>query len=350
MRRLAYMLLALTSLATLAASAWAWAQNPLAAPLVARSEAAAEAALTRALAFRVTPAWMIPRMEAALAAGDADEATLLLRLAADHPGSLPEPLRVQAEALIAHQAALPARAADCARCAYDIAACERLSQIAACALPVELSPLGDVNALRRQGAAWVTGGEVDGLETGLALAGLGATALTLHTGGTAYAVKAGASVLRAARRMGTLGAGLTAELRRLTDLPVRWEAVPDLIAGRAGLDAVTDTAKLAALGRLAGDLGEVRAATSTAETIALLRHVDSAGDAAALARVARIEGAATPATMRALGKARAFRALVRLSDLALAALGLAAALALQLLALLSESVRLMLRPRSRPVA
>ena len=196
----------------------------------------------------------------------------------------------------------------------------------------------------------MTGHAVDQLDVALALTGLGATALVVYSGGTSLTVKAGASLIRVGRGMGAVGAGLLAQLNRAADVPVQWARLPDFVLGRAGLETVTDTRKLAELGALAADLGDVRAATSTAQALALMRYVDSADDAADLARVARLRGAATPATLRVLGKARSFRALYRLSDLALAACGLAAALFLQALALLAETLRWLLRPRKAQVA
>jgi hypothetical protein len=90
--------------------------------------------------------------------------------------------------------------ADCGTCAIDIRPADSLGQIAACAIPFELTPFGDLNALRRQSTAWLYGSrDVDEIETGLALVGLAATALVVVSGGGSYAVKGGLSALRAAR-------------------------------------------------------------------------------------------------------------------------------------------------------
>ncbi len=351
MRRLAYRLLSLSSALTLVATLVILAQNPFAAPLIARSEAGAQAVLTKAMARNVTEEWAILNLEAALAAQDYDEMQLILDIALDHGISLPRAL-LERMAIFAADAEGPlAAAADCATCAYDISTCERIAQMASCALPIEMTPLGDMNALRRAGFAYATGGDVDRLEAGLALIGLGATGLAVFTGGSTLSIKAGASLLRSGRRMGALSASFTALLfRKANDIEINWGQLPNYALGRADLKDVSDPAKLADLGELAGDMGAIRTATNTGEALVLMRYVDTAADARAMAKLAALQGGKTRATMRVLGKSRAFRALVRLSDLALGAMALMAALFLQFLALLSETLRRSLRPRNGPVA
>ena len=167
-------------------------------------------------------------------------------------------------------------------------------------MPFELSPLGDANALRRAGAAWARGEPVDRVEAGLAAVGLGATAAILASGGTSAAVKAGASLLRMARRMGTLPPALLRLARR----------------------AVADPAARASLRGVAGDLGRVRAAAGTATALRSLRLVEGTRDAARLARVAEAAGPRTGRTLAVLGRGRAFRATVRLSRAAAGTLAL----------------------------
>ncbi|HHX88577.1 MAG TPA: hypothetical protein GX700_02210, partial [Paracoccus sp.] len=93
------------------------------------------------------------------------------------------------------------------------------------------------------------------------------------------------------------------------------------------------TARLSDLGRIAQNVGTIGRKTSTADALVLLRHVDSAEDAARMARLADAAGPRTRRSVEVLGKSRAFRALVRLSNAAIAALALLYVLALQILAL-----------------
>jgi hypothetical protein len=351
MRRLARLCLVLAAVANAAATAWVLSQNPFASAVVMRTDGELRRALERAMARTVTGEWLLPRLEVALAEGDRDRLEMLAGLAATHGIALPPGILEQ----IGRELAPPdfaERAAECAACAWDVRTCPSLRFIAACALPVELTPAGDANALRRQAALWIAGEEVDGIETGLALVGLGATAAVLVSGGSGAVVKAGATVARLARRMGSLSPGLTRLLREAAEVPVRWDRVAPLLSGRAALDEVVDLSRLFRLGEVAGEIGSLAMRTSPAEALVLLRHVDSAEDAARLARLSAVTGPETRAAIEVLGKARAFRALVRVSDLALAAIGLVALLAAQigsaLLSLLLAVLRRALAPR--PVA
>ena len=80
--------------------------------------------------------------------------------------------------------------------------------------------------------------------------------------------------------------------------------------------------RLARVEAVAGDLARVAGRTSVTDGVLLLRHVDTAEDAARLARVAEAAGPKTRRFFDVLGKGRVFRALVRLSDLALTAAAL----------------------------
>lgn len=309
---------------------WGLSQNPFAQPLVARSADAAARGLEVAFRDTFTPDWLADALAAALAAKRDDRVVWLAELAASEGLALPEPLRPEVARIQAEQASLWNNVKDCAQCALDTASCGSISDIAICAVPFELSPAGDVNALRRQGMAWLAGREVDGLETGLALVGMGATAAVLFSGGSSAAVKAGASTARMARRMGTLTPGLTRSLTDLADLPVDWAAA----LRRAPLDEITDTARLTRVGGLAADLGRVAQRAGVGETLILLRHIDGPEDAARMARLAEISGPRTLARVEVLGKARAFRAMARLSDMALATLAALYAAGLNILLML----------------
>jgi hypothetical protein len=351
MRRLAFLSLLLLSLATGAASLWALSQNPFAQPVVERTGDALRLALDRAMARALPPDALVARIGQALAEGDRDRVAMLADLAAREGVVLP-PAMAEAARQLAEGPALLDSVADCGACAWDVRACASLKLIAACALPVELTPLGDANALRRQAMHWAEGEEVDGVETGLALVGLGATAVVVVSGGSSAVLKGGATVARLARRMGTLSPGLTRILREAADVPVAWERVLPYLAGGVPFDAVVDTARLGRLGRVAGDLGEVARHTSPAEALVLMRHVETAEDAARLARLSAVAGRDTRVTLEVLGPARAFRAMVRVTDLALATIGLVAAFVAQVgmlaVSLALSLARRLLRPR--PVA
>jgi len=326
-------------------------QSPFTAPFIERSTSDALLALERATARTVTPEWLLPRLEAALAAEDRDRVAMLTELTYEYTIALPAPLADQIAASEAAQAGWLRSTTDCALCAYEIMSCPSLTLIATCAVPVELTPLGDINALRRAGMAALADQPVDQLEVGLAMVGLGASGLVMVSGGSTVTIKAGATVLRLARRMGTLTPGFTRTLRAASDIPVTWNRLPDFARGRAPLSSVTDTGRLSDLGRLAQNVGAIGRNTSTADALVLLRHVDSAEDAARMARLSAAAGPKTRRSVEVLGKTRAFRALTRLSNAAIAALALLYAFMLQILMLAgSWAGGKLLRALTRPGA
>jgi len=187
---------------TVVCAAWLMMQSPFSAPLVDRSVDQTRLAIEQAMAREVDLAWLMPRMQDAILAQDMQQILLLLRLANDHGVQLPTPMLADINDLNIAASGVLARTTACGACAIDITACATLAQIGACALPFELTPAGDVNALRRASVTYIEGGDVDQLDVGLAIVGLGATGAVLATGGSSYSLKAGTSVLRMARRLG----------------------------------------------------------------------------------------------------------------------------------------------------
>ncbi|HEY0274818.1 MAG TPA: hypothetical protein VGC31_01915 [Paenirhodobacter sp.] len=325
LRFLARLTLLLWAAATGTAMVWALAHHPLAQPFIARTDAEIRTALTRAMAGAVTPDWITPQLEAAIAADDPDRVTMLLDLAQEHATPLPEGLRPRAEAVLAAHQGLWQTTHDCGACMIDIAHCPRLSLIGACALPFELSPAGDVNELRRQGVAWWQGDEVDAISTGLASVGLAATVLTIPSMGASAPIKAGAAALRLARRADALSPRLTADLGR----------------------AARETGGMARLTAMAEDATRIAVRAGPAQTLDILRHADDAQD---LRRLARLSEAAGPQTGRALdvlGKARSLRLLHRLGDMLVLTLGLLMTLCAQLGGLAAVLLKLALRRLTR---
>ena len=119
------------------------------------------------------------------------------------------------------------------------------------------APAGDINALRQEGWAFATGAEVDELNAGLAIVGLGATATLLVTGGGSATAKAGATALRVARRIGALSPRFLAELTDLGRIGLKPGGLWRYVFGRGPLDEAVDTARLARLETLGGDLTRV---------------------------------------------------------------------------------------------
>ncbi|MCF2906566.1 hypothetical protein L0666_16350 [Octadecabacter sp. CECT 8868] len=304
---------------TLACVVWLVKQSPFAAPLMDRTSEQIEARLTRAMARDVDLAWLLPRVQDAIIQKDLIQMDMLVGLANDHGVVLPRTMVEDMIEIDAETHGLFARSVRCGSCAVNVANCDSLAQIGACALPFELTPAGDVNALRRAGLDYVAGDAIDRLDVGLAVVGLGATGAVIATGGTSYTVKAGTSVLRMARRLGTLSPELTTRLTGLIGDAVYWDRMGDLAALRMSPADMVNNVKLGELTEIGGSLRRVADYTSVAETVSLVRHVDNAQEAAQLARVTDALGPKTRGAFEVLGKTRVLRATARLSDLAIGA-------------------------------
>ena len=322
MRRLARLALTLWMAASFSLTGWTLSQNPFAAPVVARTADEARGAFEAAIAHVATPDWIARRLDAALAAKDGDRVALLSEVAADQHIPIAPGQQERIDALAAETSGIVATIAACGQCAIDIASCPSLSMIGTCALPFELSPAGDVAALGRAGASYLRTGEVDEIEIALATLGLGATAATIATAGTSATIKIGATVLRVARKMGALSPGMTAAIVRSS----------------RSADAAEE------FSLLLSDFGRLREATSTAEALSLLRLADDPADLARLARVSEAAGKDTRKTFEVLGTVRTFRLLDRVSELALAAIGLLVLVASQIGTLAGILLRWVLQP------
>lgn len=318
-------------LLTLFCVAWVTTQSPFAAPFVERSNQQLKAALTRAMAREITPQWMRDRAHTAILEENLFEIEMLKAMSEDYNVPIPQQIQLEMDEIVAAQSGYLASALSCGECAFDISSCPTLSQIGMCAVPFEMTPAGDLNALRRAGAAYLAGSEVDQLDVGLAVVGLGATGAVIVSGGSSYTLKAGTSLMRMARRLGALTPLLAGRLTGLMRDAVRWDRFGDFARLRIGPAELVDSAKLGELANIGGSLNRVAESTSIADTMLLMRHVDTAEDAARLARVSEAAGPKTRGIFEVLGKSRVMRATIRLSDLAVGAAVAMYALAMQIL-------------------
>ncbi|MBM1220147.1 hypothetical protein JQU17_09150 [Ponticoccus sp. SC2-23] len=323
---------------------WVISTNPFARPIADATTDQVMRSLDLAMQGTVTGDWFDRELALALDAKDLDRVDIVT-ISATGQGIAPTPEQARAiDALRAEEGGFLAQSRDCLICMADIEECPSVRLIAICAIPFELTPGGDINALRRVAVDYAAGEDVDRIELSLALVGLGATSLVIATGGSSLTIKAGATVLRLGRKLGSLSPAFLARLRDLADIPVRVSAVPGLIWGTRTLDDVTDTARLAALGAVAADIGHVASQTSLSDTILLLRHVDTPGDATRLAKLADAAGPETRQIVDVIGPGRAMRATLRLAD---EAIGAAVALWLAAGQLLASLGAMLARPLLR---
>lgn len=327
------------------------AEDPLVRPFVERSAAEFAAALEREMAQEATPQVVSARLAALLAedprnwiAIEALEEVAAARGIAIAP--LVALIRIDAWA---EDSGYLSIAGACLSCTVNAASCS-LSQALICNAPVALTPVGDVIGLGKAGVAAWTGAEVDRLDLALSAIGLGATVATVATGGTSYTLKAGASLLRLARKMSLLPPRLTTLITDAATRGVDWTRA-------LSWDGVTDPARLLRadvirpVAEVATDLGRMSDTLGPTRTLHLLRFVDGPDDARRIANAAETLGPRTLGTLEILGKSRFLRAAVRWSDEAAALMAGFVGLILTLGTALTSAVQsLMLRGLRRGLA
>ena len=92
------------------------------------------------------------------------------------------------------------------------------------AIASDLTVVGDVRDIGREGAKLVSGEEYSELILGLSVVGVAATAATVATGGGALPVKIGVSLMKVAKRTGTLTRAFARELRNIVRAAVNFPA------------------------------------------------------------------------------------------------------------------------------
>lgn len=351
LRHIARLTLLLWMIGSWALTGYVFAQHPFAQPLVERSAAEARVAFQTAIARTVTADWLAPRLKDATQNDRPDEVALYLELAQEHHVTIPSDLVKAAKVVIASHEGYVEGAKDCAICAYDIKLCSSLTLIGACAIPVEISPIGDLTALVRATAAWAKGDEVDTLDASLALVGIAASGLVIVTGGESAFAKTGATFLRVGRKMNALSEQMVGVLWDMVSGLIIWDRLPAVLRREAALDTAVDGFRMGRLTVAAKDVGRIVGNTSVGETLDLMRYANSVEDLGAIARVSDLIGKDTWKVMKVLGR-DAFRLLLRASHLAIAAIGLVSLVLVQTVGVLVGLLRAILRrvarkPRAR---
>ena len=175
----------------------------------------------------------------------------------------------------------------------------------------DLFVFGDIRDVVREGKRLAMGENADQLVLGLASLGLAVTAATYVSVGGAVPVRAGLSMVKDARKVGRLGAGLTEwagrSARGVVDAPMLQQAVATASFTRPGqtisaVKAAFKAEKAGALVRLAKDVGRVGEKAGTKGALDVLRIADGPKDVARAARLAESKGSQTRAIVKILGR------------------------------------------------
>lgn len=262
----------------------------------------------------LTPSVIRIEIENALSADDPELAASFLELARDRGVAVDPALAKQVE----DANSTGAQAARAARSYFKglrTGAPDDLAGFAG-AITRDLSGYGDVDDAVTEGTHLANGEAADELVFGLACVGLVATAATFVTAGAAVPVRAGLSVVKAARRTGRLAGPLAQWTKRSIREAIdtqKLEGALSKVSIKAPAESVTivrDAVKDAVkLERLEGvttmvrDVGRIQAKGGTRAALEGLRLSESPGEVARVARLAEKEGTKTGAILKLAGRA-----------------------------------------------
>jgi len=292
--------------------------NPLLQPVIERTAEEFVAALELELARRETAPQLIARLEALLDESPRNWVAIqaIEALAEDLKIALPRSLSEARTAAWEEDSGYLAMAGSCAMCFWDASNCA-LSEALICNAPVQMTPIGDIAGLAKAAINAATGDEIDKLDTALSAIGLGATAAAVATGGSSLTLKAGASLLKMARKMALLSPKLMGFLLDVARRGIRWDEA-------LRLDSLSDPARLLRLdvvrpaAELASDIGRIGTRLDPSEALMVLRHIDGPQDARRLANAVTVMGRKAVGAIEVIGKSRFMRAALRFGDEAFA--------------------------------
>ena len=277
--------------------------------LLAQDDPVALSDMQMGSALRNNPSAIDQNVEAALSSNDADLAKSFTDLAKDKDTPVASDVAAKVDAAVAEENSTSNTARRFAKGlitgeADDVAS---LSGTVA----GDLFVFGDIRDVIREGKRLVMGEDADRLVLGLASVGLAVTAATYVSVGGAAPVRAGLTMVKDARKVGRLGAGLTEwagrSARGVVDAPMLQKAVADASIARPGqtisaVKAAFKAEKAGALVRLAKDVGRVGEKAGTKGALDVLRIADGPADVARAARLAESKGSQTRAIIKVLGR------------------------------------------------
>ncbi|MEZ5479714.1 MAG: hypothetical protein R3E95_20245 [Thiolinea sp.] len=177
------------------------------------------------------------------------------------------------------------------------------------AITADFTVVGDVRDLHEQYELHSQGEEVNELIVTLAGVGVGLTAATVASAGTAAPAKSGVSALKLATRSGRLTPKLQRLLLKQGQDVFDYQKFLQVARSESGFSALRRAAvdaynprALNALGETAGQVNAIRRSTSLGDTLELLRYVENGDDLRRLEKVSVKYGAETKGILRLVGR------------------------------------------------
>lgn len=248
-------------------------------------------------------------INAALVKGDADLANSFVELAQERNVPLPNDMLVRVHAAVSEEDSTT----HFAKRFGEGLVTGRADDIASLSGTItgDLFVFGDIRDVVRESTHLVMGKPADRLVLGLAAAGLAVTAATYVSAGGAGPLRAGLTLVKDARKVGRLDAGLAEwagrSARDIVDTPALEQAVESGSVIRPGrtasaIRAAFHAEKAGALVRMAKDVGRVTEKAGARGALDTLRIAENPKDVARAARLADAEGGRTRAILKLLGR------------------------------------------------
>lgn len=186
------------------------------------------------------------------------------------------------------------------------------------AMASDLTVVGDVRDIGSEGSKLVRGEEYSQMILGLSVVGLAATTATVATGGGGLPARIGVSLLKVAKKAGTITAGFTRDVTRLLQEAMNFNKLGDTLravdlsdtaATRRAITEYADGISMAKVTPVLDDVAALERAAGPAETVRLMRYVDDTGDLARVSKMSGVLGTKTRGIIELTGKTslRAFK-------------------------------------------
>ena len=237
-------------------------------------------------------------IEAALAANDADLAQSFVDLAGARNVAIDPVLQEKVTSATAEAATTSHKAKSFAR-GLITGQPDDMAALAGTAVG-DLFVFGDIRDALREGKRLAAGEESDELVLGLACVGIAITAGTYLTFGAAAPARAGLTLVKVARKTGSLGAELAGNIGRMVR-QAGFSGASPVLAVRAARDAVK-VERAGGLLNLARDVGRVERAAGGRAAFDGLKVAKEPADVTRVARLAEKEGSRTRAILKLVGR------------------------------------------------
>ena len=280
-----------------------------AAILAAQDDPAVLSDLQLHSALRNNEAVLAQNIEAALAEGDTDLAGSFADLARDKNIALPDELSRRVSDAVAEQNS-SSQVAKRFAVGFVTGSADDVASLSG-TIAGDLFVYGDIRDIVREGKHLAMGEETDRLILGIATVGLAVTAATYVSVGGMAPLRAGLTLVKDARKVGRLGAGLTQwagrSAREVVNAPMLQHAVANGSVLRpvqtiTAIKAAFRAEKAGALVRLAKDIGRVGEKAGIRAAQDALKIADGPKDVARAARLAESKGSQTRAYLKVLGR------------------------------------------------